>query len=348
MELQKKAACIVCIYLGKYYESGKKETGLFLEELKEHNPEQKLCWLLREKQQAVLVCFYGAEDVSKLLEYVKYSVVPACSVRLQDRSIFTWMECKGPEKLAETERELGKACGWHLILGDRVLIECEKILQMRTYQFIYPAELENRARSAVIHMNAEEFTGCFQKFMKYGRIEVHSPQELREVCIRFAYAIINTAKECGTLRDEELMVQRVLKTILGAVSWEEIEAVMMELFSSIEISQINQTSSEYLVQKALIIMKECYSDGITLEETARRLHVTEQYLGTQLKKETGASFTETVRKFKIMHVKELLLDTDLKLNQIAAMTGFSNPKYMSKVFKQEEGMLPNEYRRINA
>lgn len=120
---------------------------------------------------------------------------------------------------------------------------------MRTYQFIYPAELENRARSAVIHMNAEEFTGCFQKFMKYGRIEVHSPQELREVCIRFAYAIINTAKECGTLRDEELMVQRVLKTILGAVSWEEIEAVMMELFSSIEISQINQTSSEYLVQK---------------------------------------------------------------------------------------------------
>ena len=36
------------------------------------------------------------------------------------------------------------------------------------------------------------------------------------------------------------MVQRVLKTILGAVSWEEIEAVMMELFSSIEISQITR------------------------------------------------------------------------------------------------------------
>ena len=142
------------------------------------------------------------------------------------------------------------------------MIECEKILQMRTYQFIYPAELENRARSAVIHMNVEEFTGCFQKFMKYGRIEVHSPQELREVCIRFAYAIINTAKECGTLRDEELMVQRVLKTILGAVSWEEIEAVMMELFSSIEISQINQTSSEYLVQKALTLMKNVIVTGL--------------------------------------------------------------------------------------
>ena len=69
---------------------------------------------------------------------------------------------------------------------------------------------------------------------------------------------------------------------------------------------------------------------------------------TKGESEEAASDSETVRKFKIMHVKELLLDTDLKLNQIAAMTGFSNPKYMSKVFKQEEGMLPNEYRRINA
>ena len=46
-------------------------------------------------------------------------------------------------------------------------------------------------------------------------------------------------------------------------------------------------------------------------------------------------------------MKKLLLDTDLKLNQIAAMTGFSDPKYMSKVFKNEVGVLPNEYRRMN-
>ena len=52
----------------------------------------------------------------------------------------------------------------------------------------------------------------------------------------------------------------------------------------------NTTSAELLVQKALSIIKECYSDGINLEETARRLHVTEQYLGTQLKKKQGVFF----------------------------------------------------------
>ena len=183
--------------------------------------------------------------------------------------------------------------------------------------------------------------------MEAGLREVHSPQEIREVCIRFAYAVINTAKECGTLKDEELLVQKVLHSILQAVFWEDIMEVMMELFTCIESGEKKQTSGEVLVRKALSIIKECYSDGINLEETARRLHVTEQYLGAQLKKETGFSFIEITRKYKIGHVKQLLLDTNLKLNQIASMAGFSDPKYMSKVFKQEVGMLPNEYRRMN-
>ena len=37
----------------------------------------------------------------------------------------------------------------------------------------------------------------------------------------------------------------------------------------------------------------------------------------------------------------------LKLNQIAEMVGYSDPKYMSKVFKEEVGMLPAQFRKQN-
>lgn len=340
---------LYCMYLfmGKYYASEKEAAEVFLEELQEHNPDKKMCWLWREKQKAVFICFYKTEKYDKLVKYLKKSVVPAFSMRIHDHGAFAGKECEGLRGLMEIEKELKDACGWHLILGNRVLIKCEKIPQMRTYQFAYPADLENQARSSVIHLDYAEFTRCFQAFMEAGLREVHSPQEIREVCIRFAYAVINTAKECGTLKDEELLVQKVLHSILQAVFWEDIMEVMMELFTCIESDEKMQTSGEVLVRKALSIIKECYSDGINLEETARRLHVTEQYLGAQLKKETGFSFIEITRRYKIGHVKQLLLDTNLKLNQIASMTGFSDPKYMSKVFKQEVGMLPNEYRRMN-
>ena len=100
-----------------------------------------------------------------------------------------------------------------------------------------------------------------------------------------------------------------------------------------------------MVRKAVEMAKKYYSEGITLEETASRLYVSEEYLSTQFKKETQSSFTETVRKFRIEKIKDLLLNSKLKLNQIAELTGYSDPKYMSRVFKEEVGMLPTEFRK---
>ena len=74
--------------------------------------------------------------------------------------------------------------------------------------------------------------------------------------------------------------------------------------------------------------------------------MTEEYLSSQIKKETGQTFTEIIRQSRIGEIKKLLLESDLKLNQIAAMTGYSDPKYMSKVFRDEVGMSPAEYRKM--
>ena len=95
------------------------------------------------------------------------------------------------------------------------------------------------------------------------------------------------------------------------------------------------------------VPKRRHEDMLTLEELAERLCVTDEYLSTLIKKETGMSFTETVRKMRIERIKELLLHSSLKLNQIAEMVGYSDPKYMSKVFKEEVGMLPAQFRKQN-
>ena len=47
-------------------------------------------------------------------------------------------------------------------------------------------------------------------------------------------------------------------------------------------------------------------------------------------------------------MKTLLVGTGLTLARIAAMTGFSDSKYMSRVFREEVGILPAEYRKINS
>ena len=150
-------------------------------------------------------------------------------------------------------------------------------------------------------------------------------------------------------KETDLQVHHILQSMVTAVTWGEIqkniEMFIDLIYESPKPDEFNSVSE--MVQKAKELIQNYYSQGITLEETARKLFVSEEYLSTQFKKETGASFTETVRKYRIEKVKRLLLDTTLKLNQIAELAGYSDPKYMSRVFKEEVGMLPGEFRKLS-
>lgn len=162
--------------------------------------------------------------------------------------------------------------------------------------------------------------------------------------MRYCLSIINLAKNMGSMKDA-ISAQTIFQQITDAYTWGSIGRIVDGLYNSVTVETETGTDVSLLVKRARQLIEEYYNQGITLEETAQKLCVSEEYLSSQFKKETGASFTETVRKFRIDKVKELLLHSGLKLNQIADMVGYSDPKYMSKVFREEVGMLPAEYRK---
>ena len=134
---------------------------------------------------------------------------------------------------------------------------------------------------------------------------------------------------------------------MNAFTWEKMEQILQALFLLvINRKTEGEGALSPLVRKAKRLIEEYYASQITLEEAARQLAVSPEYLSRQYKKETGLSFTEDLRRVKVEKVKTLLLGTTLNLTRIAAMTGFSDPKYMSRVFKEEVGVLPAEYRQM--
>lgn len=76
-------------------------------------------------------------------------------------------------------------------------------------------------------------------------------------------------------------------------------------------------------------------------------HVTEEYLSSQFQERNRKTFSEIIRTYRIENVKRLLTTTTYKLNQIAEMVGYADPKYMSRVFKEKTGILPLDYRKKN-
>ena len=93
------------------------------------------------------------------------------------------------------------------------------------------------------------------------------------------------------------------------------------------------------------IEKNCFSEDITLSEMAVRADLSESHFSYLFKRHTGHSLIDYTNDVKISKAKELLLEPDLKVYEIAEMVGYSSLTYFNRVFKGRTGFSPNEYRK---
>uniref|UniRef100_A0A7C2JYV1 DNA-binding transcriptional regulator n=1 Tax=Schlesneria paludicola TaxID=360056 RepID=A0A7C2JYV1_9PLAN len=68
-------------------------------------------------------------------------------------------------------------------------------------------------------------------------------------------------------------------------------------------------------------------------------------LERKFRKYLGRSPQAEIRNVQIKRAKQLLAETDLKLDRIAELTGFEHPEYLSVVFKRITGQTPGQFRR---
>jgi YesN/AraC family two-component response regulator len=62
------------------------------------------------------------------------------------------------------------------------------------------------------------------------------------------------------------------------------------------------------------------------------------------KKGTGLNFTEYVSRVRIENAKNLLLNPNLRISEIAYQVGFQSLTHFNRVFKKVVGEAPTEYR----
>lgn len=77
---------------------------------------------------------------------------------------------------------------------------------------------------------------------------------------------------------------------------------------------------------------------------AEQMHLSPNYFGDLIKKETGKSAQEYIQLVVMEKVKELLAESNKTVSEIAYELGFKYPHHLSRVFKKVTGTTPNEYR----
>lgn len=80
---------------------------------------------------------------------------------------------------------------------------------------------------------------------------------------------------------------------------------------------------------------------------ADQLHLSPNYFGDLVKKETGKSAQEYIQTKLIDVAKEKVFDPHKSVSEIAYELGFKYPQHFSRLFKQQVGYSPKTFRSLN-
>ncbi|MBO9605356.1 MAG: response regulator [Paenibacillaceae bacterium] len=110
-------------------------------------------------------------------------------------------------------------------------------------------------------------------------------------------------------------------------------------------AQGNPVAEERLIIKEIKhVIRERLDQELSLQVVAEHVHLNHQYLSTLFKMETGQNFYDYIVECRMNRAKQLLKETNLKIYEVAGMSGYVSAKHFMAVFKQTVGMTPTEYR----
>lgn len=130
----------------------------------------------------------------------------------------------------------------------------------------------------------------------------------------------------------------------------ELDMIHSNMITEYSDPSIRKSKSNKLtiVEKAEDYIEMNFSEDISMEEMAGKLHVHPSHLMRVFKKEKGITISHYRNLRRIKEAKELILFSNLSMTEIAIMVGFSNSQYFSKFFKDVEGVTPVEYKKKNS
>lgn len=106
----------------------------------------------------------------------------------------------------------------------------------------------------------------------------------------------------------------------------------------------NRAPASSLSERAADYICQHFAEDLSLDTIAEHCGISAAYLSRIFAQEQGKGVQEYLTDLRIKRAKELLIETNEKIYEIAAKSGYPDAVYFNKVFKKNTGMTPKEYR----
>ena len=111
-----------------------------------------------------------------------------------------------------------------------------------------------------------------------------------------------------------------------------------------ELISVNKTEDDFVRRVREAIETHVADTGFTVEQLCKMVFMSHSQLHRKLDALTGCSPNKFIRIIRLNKAKELLKQSDSSIASIALDCGYNDPGYFARVFKQEYGVTPQDWR----
>ncbi len=257
----------------------------------------------------------------------------------------------GISEISCSYREALEAVRYKFYTGNNSLLNIDDFLgDMNDINFIYIFDMEKQLMDCIKLGDSSKVMRILDDIFNtfYANKKMHSSY-LQSMCIEIVSISSGITYEFN--EDIEKIIgshSQILDNILCKDNLSELKKYMLSILLKItnHIAGKYKKKSEDNINKIKGIINERYMEDISISGISEEIYLTPNYVSLIFKRETNMTITEYITGIRMMKAKELLMTTDLKVQEIAELVGYENPHYFSTVFKKQTGVHPMKYRSL--
>ena len=193
------------------------------------------------------------------------------------------------------------------------------------------------------------FPEACEHFLGIIELELKSPETAlfikTRVCNRLAGIIYTLGSPPNHGKPLKNNVMASIDDLAKLDSIEEMKEGVREIFRLLEEDYCSAPHQTKLDQIAADIQDNYQDCNLDATQICEAFALSPPSLSRMFRREKGITMLDYVHTVRLAHVKEMMLETDLSLQEIATQCGYFSFWTMSRAFKKYEGVNLSEYRR---
>ncbi|MGM0883773.1 MAG: helix-turn-helix domain-containing protein [Bacillota bacterium] len=250
---------------------------------------------------------------------------------------------------AQAYRESLEALKYRIRFGEGAILHVADVLPDHQVHTPFPEWIEKQMIDALMIPDLDKARLLLREFLTMTVRENIRHQEYQMILFRLLADLIREFQNTGerlqvSSGDKRQLFEQLAdqKTISETEQW--FMMTIMEPMVSL-MSQKWDTRNKNISEQIKDIIHTEFETDLTLEVCGTRLSYHPNYLKTVFRKETGVNFSDYLSQYRLGQAKKWLLETDMKISEIAEKLRYQNPQNFIRYFRKMEEMTPGEYRK---